>query len=53
LGISLLPVLKQEKSSLYISCIIYGFTISSIPVILAAAAGDAVGQNLPLQGLAA
>jgi MFS family permease len=47
----LLPVLKQEKSSLYISCIIYGFTISSIPVILAAAAGDAVGAKLAPAGL--
>ncbi len=36
---------------LYISTIIYGFTISSIPVILAAAAGDAVGPRLAPAGL--
>jgi len=40
-----------DLPGLYISCIIYGFTISSIPVILAAAAGDAVGPRLAPAGL--
>jgi MFS family permease len=41
----------SDLPGLYISCIIYGFTISSIPVILAAAAGDAVGAILAPAGL--
>jgi sugar phosphate permease len=41
----------NDLPGLYISCIIYGFTISSIPVILAAAAGDAVGAKLAPAGL--
>jgi len=36
---------------LYISCVVYGFSISSIPVILAAAVGDAVGARLAPAGL--
>ncbi|HNS78245.1 MAG TPA: MFS transporter [Syntrophorhabdus sp.] len=40
-----------DLPGLYISCIIYGFSISSIPVILAAAAGDAVGPKLAPAGL--
>ncbi|MBP1747280.1 MAG: sugar phosphate permease [Deltaproteobacteria bacterium] len=41
----------NDLPGLYISCIIYGFSISSIPVILAAAAGDAVGTKLAPAGL--
>jgi sugar phosphate permease len=41
----------NDQTGLYISCIIYGFTISSIPVILAAAAGDSVGAKLAPAGL--
>jgi MFS family permease len=40
-----------DLPGLYVSSIIYGFTISSIPVILAAAAGDAVGPKLAPAGL--
>lgn len=40
-----------DLPGLYISCIVYGFSISSIPVILAAAAGDAVGPKLAPAGL--
>ncbi|MBN2032688.1 MAG: MFS transporter [Deltaproteobacteria bacterium] len=40
-----------DLPGLYVSCIIYGFSISSIPVILAAAAGDAVGPRLAPAGL--
>jgi sugar phosphate permease len=41
----------NDQTGLYVSCIIYGFTISSIPVILAAAAGDSVGAKLAPAGL--
>jgi sugar phosphate permease len=41
----------NEQSGLYVSSILYGFTVSSIPVILAAAAGDAVGAKLAPAGL--
>lgn len=41
----------NDLPGLYVSCIVYGFTISSIPVILAAAAGDAVGPRLAPAGL--
>ena len=41
----------NDQSGLYVSSILYGITISSIPVILAAAAGDAVGARLAPAGL--
>lgn len=41
----------QEPTGLYLSCIIFGITVSAIPVIMAAAAGDAMGGRLASAGL--
>jgi sugar phosphate permease len=42
----LLPAVWQETISIYISSILFGITMSSLPVIMAAASGDAVGGKL-------
>jgi len=42
----LLPALWQTTFSIYISAILFGITMSAIPVIMAAAAGDTVGGKL-------
>ena len=47
----LIFALWTDLPGLYFSSILYGFCISSIPVILAAAAGDAVGAKLAPAGL--
>jgi sugar phosphate permease len=41
----------KEAPGLYLSCIIFGITVSAIPVIMAAAAGDAMGGRLASAGL--
>jgi MFS family permease len=47
----LLPALSQGILSIYASAILFGITMSAIPVIMAAAAGDAVGGRLAPAGL--
>jgi MFS family permease len=41
----------QALPGFYLSCIIFGITVSAIPVIMAAAAGDAMGGRLTSAGL--
>jgi sugar phosphate permease len=41
----------QSLPGFYLSCIIFGITVSAIPVIMAAAAGDAMGGRLTSAGL--
>jgi predicted MFS family arabinose efflux permease len=47
----LLPAFLHETISLYASAILFGISMSSIPVIMAAAAGDALGAKLAPAGL--
>ncbi|HEX2964691.1 MAG TPA: MFS transporter, partial [Syntrophorhabdaceae bacterium] len=46
-----LPVFFHETIFLYISAVLFGLTMSSLPVIMAAAAGDALGPKLASAGL--
>jgi sugar phosphate permease len=47
----LICVIWKEPVGFYLSAVIFGFTAFSIPVIMAAAAGDAVGGKLAPAGL--
>jgi sugar phosphate permease len=47
----LLPVFWQNNLSIYLSAMLFGITMSALPVIMAAAAGDAVGGRLAPAGL--
>ena len=43
---NLLPLFSKDSTVLYLSAILFGITAFAIPVIMAAAAGDAVGGRL-------
>ena len=47
----LLPAFLHETIFLYASAILFGISMSSLPVIMAAAAGDALGAKLASAGL--
>jgi sugar phosphate permease len=47
----LLPAFCQTMAGLYTSAILFGLAMSSLPVIMAAAVGDAVGGRLAPAGL--
>lgn len=47
----LIPVFLHEIIFLYLSAILFGISMSSLPVIMAAAAGDALGARLASAGL--
>ena len=47
----LLPAFWQTMTGLYISAVFFGLAMSSLPVIMAAAVGDAVGGRLAPAGL--
>jgi MFS family permease len=47
----LLPAFLHETISLYVSAILFGISMSSIPVIMATATGDALGAKLAPAGL--
>jgi MFS family permease len=52
LGVAyLLPAISQGTLFIYVSAALFGITMSAIPVIIAAAAGDAVGGRLAPAGL--
>ncbi len=47
----LLPAFLHETIFLYVSAILFGISMASLPVIMAAAAGDALGAKLASAGL--